>query len=138
MKNHFVLDYIDETDFVVLAINSHVKAYMLCWNINNQLHLNFEKLNDHKVSDDLWFARYESNVDDVKYNLIANWSKKGYLVPNQKSINYFLVIDNGNWEQEKVKFMSSLRGVSDVLLVFEYPINSSKYIDRFIFNDKKN
>ena len=35
-------------------------------------------------------------------------------------------------------FMIKLRSVPDVLLAFEIDIENLKYIDRFIFNDKKN
>ena len=44
MKTHFTLDYVEEIDFSVLAINSHAKGYKLCWNINKELQLNFEKV----------------------------------------------------------------------------------------------
>ena len=35
------LDYLEEVDFVVLAINSHTKGYKLCWEINNISRLRF-------------------------------------------------------------------------------------------------
>ena len=44
MKTHFTLEQVDEIDFSVLAINSHAKGYKLCWNINKELQLNFEKI----------------------------------------------------------------------------------------------
>ena len=56
----------------------------------------------------------------------------------KKSINYFLVVKNDYWEQEKLDFMSKLRNIPDVLLAFEIDIANLKYIDRFIFNDKEN
>ena len=139
MKTRFTLEYAEEFDFAVLAINSHIKAYKLCWNINSSIQLNFEKINDHNIKKDMWFSRYTYISDDgIEYDLLANRSKKGYLVPNQKSINYFLVVKNDYWEQEKPDFMSKLRNIPDVLLAFEIDIANLKYIDRFIFNDKEN
>jgi hypothetical protein len=139
MKTRFTLEYAEEFDFAVLAINSHIKAYKLCWNINSSMQLNFEKINDHNIKKDMWFSRYTYISDDgIEYDLLANRSKKGYLVPNQKSINYFLVVKNDYWEQEKPDFMSKLRNIPDVLLAFEIDIANLKYIDRFIFNDKEN
>ena len=139
MKTRFTLECAEEFDFAVLAINSHIKAYKLCWNINSSMQLNFEKKNDHNIKNDLWFSRYTYISDDgIEYDLLANRSKKGYLVPNQKSINYFLVVKNDYWEQEKLDFMSKLRNIPDVLLAFEIDIANLKYIDRFIFNDKEN
>ena len=42
MKMHYTLECDQEYEFIVLAINSHSKAYKLCWNLNNTLLLNFE------------------------------------------------------------------------------------------------
>ena len=139
MKTRFTLECAEEFDFAVLAINSHIKSYKLCWNINSSMQLNFEKKNDHNIKKDMWFSRYNYISDEgIEYDLLANRSKKGYLVPNLKSINYFLVVKNDYWEQEKPDFMSKLRNIPDVLLAFEIDIANLKYIDRFIFNDKEN
>ena len=139
MKTRFILECAEEFDFAVLAINSHIKAYKLCWNINSSMQLNFEKKKDHNIKSDLWFSRYAYISDDgVEYDLLTNRSKKGYLVPNQKSINYFLVVKNDYWDQEKTGFMNKLRNIPDVLLAFEIEIANLKNIDRFIFNDKEN
>ena len=139
MKTRFTLECAEEFDFAVLAINSHIKAYKLCWNLNSSMQLNFEKKDDHNIKEDLWFSRYTYISDDgIEYDLLSNRSKKGYLVPNQKSINYFLVVKNDYWEQDKPEFMSKLRNIPDVLLAFEMDIANFKHIDRFIFNDKEN
>jgi len=138
MKTRFILECTKEVDFAVLAINSHIKAYKLCWNINKFLQLNFEKKKDHSIKKELWFSRYTYICDDdVKYTLLANRSKKGYLIPDQKSVNFFLLIKNEYWQQEKIEFISRIRDVKDILLVFELDTNLIKHIDRFIFNDKK-
>ena len=139
MKTRFTLECVEEFDFAVLAINSHIKAYKLCWNINNLMKLNFEKKNDHNIKEDLWFSRYTYISDDgIEYDLLANRSKKGYLVPSQKSINFFLIVKNDYWNQDKAEFMIKLRNIADILLVFEIDTANLKHIDRFIFNDKEN
>ena len=139
MKTRFKLDCAEEIDFALLAINSHIKGYKLCWKINSSMQLNLEKKNDHNIKGDLWFSRYNYISDEgVEYDILANRSKKGYLVPNQKSINYFLIVKNDYWDQDKVDFMTKLRNIADVLLVFEIDTVNLKQIDRFIFNDKEN
>ena len=138
MKTRFTLDSVKELDFSVLAINSHTKAYKLCWNLNKYLQLNFEKKKDHRIKEELWFARYMYVCDDdVEYTLLANHSKKGCLIPSQKSVNFFLLIKNDYWQQEKTEFISKLREIEDILLVFEADTSAIKQIDRFFFNDKK-
>ena len=139
MKTRFTLKCAEELDFAVLAINSHIKAYKLCWNMNKSLQLDFEKKKDHNIKEELRFARYMYVCDDdVEYTLLANHSKKGHLIPSQKSVNFFLLIKNDNWQYEKTEFISRLRQVKDILLVFEVETNLIKQADRFIFNDKKN
>ena len=133
MKTQFILDCPNETDFTLLAINSHSKGYKLCWNINNTLKANFEKQEDHNVQDELWFARYTYICDEgVEYNLLSNRSKQGYLIPNQKSVNYFLIIENDCWKKDKQEFISNLSRIKDILLVFELDTTLIKEIDRFI------
>ena len=139
MKTRFTLECTEEIGFAVLAINSHIKGYKLCWNINNSMQLNFEKKDDHNIKEELWFARYSYICDDgVEYNLLANRSKKGYLIPSQKSVNYFLIVKNDYWKNEKIEFIGRLKSINDILLVFELDTTLIKYIDRFILNDKKN
>ena len=139
MKTRLTLDCSGELDFAVLAINSHIKAHKLCWSFNKFLQLNFEKKKDHNIKEELWFARYTCvSDDDVEYTLLANRSKNGHLIPSEKSVNFFLLIKNDYWQQEKIEFISKLKELKDVLLVFEVDTNLIKQIDRFIFNDKKN
>ena len=47
------------------------------------------------------------------------------------------MIKNDYWIEEKTEFISKLRNINDVLLVFELDTTLIKYIDRFIFNDDK-
>ena len=139
MVTRFTLDCPQEIDFTVLAINSHIKGYKLCWNLNDRLKLAFEKKKDHNIKNELWFARYMYICDEgVEYNLLANRSKQGYLIPSQKSVNYFLVIKNNYWTQDKKEFITKLSVTKDVLLVFELNTTLIKNVDRFILHDKKN
>ena len=139
MKKRFALECSGGIDFAVLAINSHIKAYKLCWNINKYLQLNFEKKEDHSIKEGLWFSRYiYACNDNIEYSLLVNRSKNGYLIPSQKSVNFFLLIKNDYWQQEKKEFINKLREIKDILLVFELDTTLIKDIDRFIFNDKKN
>ena len=139
MKTHYTLECDQEYEFVVLAINSHSKAYKLCWNLNNTLSLNFEMTDEHSISDELLFTRYKTKTENgSQINLLSNRTKKGYLIPSQKSVNYFLVIKDECWCDTKESFLSKLRAINDILLVFELDLEKTKNSDRFIIHDKKN
>ena len=139
MKTYYTLDCEQEYEFITLAINSHSKGYKLCWNLNKSFGLNFEMTDNHKVTEELIFTRYEAiNEEGTKFNLLPNRSKKGYLIPSQKSVNYCLLISNNNRDNIKDEILSKLRAINDILLVFELDLKKIKNRDRFIIYDKKN
>ncbi|MAO33232.1 MAG: hypothetical protein CMD03_00560 [Flavobacteriales bacterium] len=134
MKKSYILECSYDYPFIVLAINSHSKPYKLCWALNKYFGLNFEKTKSHEIKDGLKFTRYKSKKkDNTHLNLLVNQSKKGYLMPSKKSVNYFLIINKKNWKNKKHEFLSKLKKINDILLVFELEedINSN----RFIIND---
>ena len=136
MKLHYKLDCSHDYEFVVLAINSHIKGYKLCWNMNNQLGFNFEMTDAHIISEDLEFIRYSMrNERNAKLDILSNRSKKGFLIPSQKSVNYFLVIKDDNWSEIKESFLSKLRAINEILLVFELDLEKIKNSNRFIIHD---
>ena len=138
MKKHYILECNHEYSFVVLAINSHNKAYNLCWKLNQNLGLNFEIADDHTIKKDFCFTRYESKTSNSTIQMLVNRSKKGYMITSKKSINFFLIINKENWLIEKHDFLSGLRAINDILLVFELDLEKEKNSDRFIIYDKKN
>ncbi len=135
------LDYLEEVDFFVLAINSHIKGYRLCWELNNKLKLNFIKNKYHNPEEQikLEFSRFTSeNTElEIQYDLISNYSKRGCLLPKFKNIDYFLKIQNPFWKKEKKDFIEKVRQISEILLIFEFDLNSINSLNPFIFNDKK-
>ena len=136
------LEYLDEVDFIVLAINSHAKGYKLCWKMNNRLKLNFIKNKYHKPEETtgVEFSRFTFEVKDLDahYDLISNYSKGGYLLPKFKNVDYFLKIQNPFWEKEKEEFIGKLSKIPEILLIFEFDLDKINSLSPFIFHDKKN
>ena len=139
MKKRHTLECNYDYNIVVLAVNSHSKAHKLCWVLNKAFELNFEITDPHKVNNNLEFTRYKSkNTDGAEVNLLLNRSKKGYIIPSKKSINYFLIIKKDRTLIKKDAFLSKLRKINDILLVFEIDLDKEKNSERFIIHDKKN
>ena len=139
MKTLYTLECKQEYEFIVLAINSHSKPYTLCWSLNQTPYLNFEKSNYHKIDNKMFFSRYKSEDEEGNvFNLVSNWSTKGYMIPHKRSINYFLIISLDFWKTKKEVFLDRLREIKNILLVFEIDLNKEKYSDRFVIYDKKN
>ena len=133
MKKYHILDCPQDYDFEVFAINSHSKSYKLCWFLNNFLELKLEITNAHRISEGLFFTRYKyANKEGGVFNLLVNRSKKGYLIPSQKSVNYFLVITKEKCRIKKQELLQKLKKINDILLVFEIDLKKEQNSDRFI------
>ena len=136
MKKQYILNEPQDFEFIALAINSHSKSYSLCWSLNKELGLNFEKKKDHCVANKMFFSRYSSFVSDGEtYQLLSNRSKEGYLISSLKKIDYFLIISKTKWHKTKKELLKKLNNISNILLVFELELNKTLHANRLIIND---
>tara|TARA_B100001250_G_scaffold378657_1_gene368667 strand:- start:5948 stop:6367 length:420 start_codon:yes stop_codon:yes gene_type:complete len=139
VKKYHKLNCKEEYDFISLAINSHIKAYKLCWWLNKTMGLSFELTNNHVTPEGDAFVRYKSKKsEEPEVNLLLNRSKKGYILPSQKKTNYFLIINKEGWKKIKQEFLTRLRTINDILLVFEIDIKKEKNSERLVIYDKEN
>ena len=136
MKKQYVLNEPQGFDFIALAINSHSKGYSLCWSLNKELGLNFEKKKDHCVANKMFFSKYSSFLSEGEtYQLLSNRSKEGYLISSLKQIDYFLIIGKTMWNKIKKEFLKKLNNMNNILLVFELELNKILHANRLIIND---
>ena len=124
-----------ELDFLILGINSHIKLYKLCWEINKKLHTSFVKNKNHTISGNQEFERfsYTNKNSEITYNIISNVSNTGHLDPNNKSVNYFMIVQGEIYNTQKT--IERLSQIEDILLVFELNLSKIKTITPFIIND---
>lgn len=124
-----------ELDFLILGINSHIKLYKLCWEINKKLHTSFVKNKNHTINNNQEFERfsYTNKNSETTYNIISNVSTTGHLEPNNKSINYFMIVQGEIYNTQKT--IERLNQIEDILLVFELNLSKIKTITPFIIND---
>ena len=124
-----------ELDFLILGINSHIKLYKLCWEINKKLHTSFVKNKNHIINNNQEFDRfsYTNKNSEITYNIISNVSTTGYLEPNNKSVNYFMIVQGEIYNTQKT--IERLNQIEDILLVFELNLSKIKTITPFILND---
>ena len=134
------IDNIEKADFSVLAINSHIKSYILCWQINNKLKTYFIKVENHSPQNNTnqTFERftYKDIKNESQYDIISNLSSEGYLLNTHKNVNYFLKIQNKLWIGEKKSFIKKLNEIPDILLIFELNLEKINSLTPFILNDK--
>jgi hypothetical protein len=88
-----------DLDFVLIAVTAAVKDYVLCHRINNNLSFEFERIEDHEVyhnidEDPIAFSRYYYFVEqgEIEYYLVNNRNPEGFLVPEMKKVDFFIII----------------------------------------------
>jgi hypothetical protein len=134
MKSIYFLEETNELEFDVLAINSHAKGYNLCWHINSALKRAFKR-KDISLPDNEVFAGFTERKEGVEYTIIANKSKKGYLLSKQNRIDFFVKIEPRLSAEKKQEFIEKLNKISKILLIFELDLKKENEAHRFIFYD---
>ena len=127
----------EDINLFVFGINSHVKLYKLCWQINKKLNMNFVKTKNHinpenKNQNFERFVFHDKN-SDYQYNIVSNTSKEGWLCLNNKNTNYFLIIEGSSVDLKETT--ENLRSINDVLLAFHLNLSKIDSITPFIIND---
>ena len=124
-----------ELDFLILGINSHIKLYKLCWEINKELHTDFVKNKNHTINNNQEFERfsYTDKNSETRYNILSNTSNTGHLEAKNKSVNYFMTVQGEVYNTQKI--IERLNQIEDILLVFELNLSKIKSVSPFIIND---
>ena len=135
MKRVHIIDEEIKLDMTVLAVNSHVKGYNLCWHINKKLCTNFIKTEIFIGENKEGFFAFEVEHENKKITLVNNKSKKGVLMPEKKNIDFFIIVEPEIKNAAKEEFISKLREISKILLIFEVDLEKEQEAHRFIIND---
>ena len=135
MKTVHFLDQKPDFDFDVFAINSHSKAYVLCWHINNDINACFKKRNGIFFSEKEVYSQFKCSHEGFEMSIIQNKSKWGFLMPEQNKIDFFLKVTPKISSHKKEDFMQKLNKISKILLIFELNLQKELEAHRFIFND---
>ena len=133
-KVHIIEDEI-KLDMTVLAVNSHAKGYNLCWHINKKLCTNFIKTEIFIEESKESFPAFEVEHETKKITLVYNRSKKGVLIPEKKNVDFFIIVEPEIKNTAKEEFISKLREISKILLIFEVDLEKEQEAHRFIIND---
>ena len=135
MKTVHIIDDEIKLDMTVLAVNSHVKGYNLCWHINKKLCINFIKKEIFIAENKETLSAFEVEYENKKITLVNNRSKKGVLVPEKKNVDFFIIVEPEILNAAKEEFISKLREISKILLIFEVDLEKEQDAHRFIIND---
>jgi hypothetical protein len=110
-----------DLDFVLIAITSSLKDYMLCHKINTNLDFNFEKIEDHEVyfnvdDEPLAFSKYYFFVEqgEIEYYLVNNRNGEGFLIPEMNKVDFFLIIHQYIDKEDLNYILNGLNKLPDI------------------------
>jgi len=135
-----VLNVEYDFDFFLLGISCHEKDYRLSWALNNSLHIELAKENDLQIdakknSKPLMHSifTFDNEQEYRQYYLISNRGSNGFLVPEQKQADYFLLIKGSLMTEDKPSIIKRVKETSMVLTAFEIDPNQLKSKENLLF-----
>jgi hypothetical protein len=130
-----------DKDFTLIGIASHQRDYRLIWSINEKMQLKLVKMDDLKIFQDkknesntFSFYYYDDPHTYKTYFFISNMGANGFLFPEHKQTNFFLLIKGNVTVELKEELIQSLFSNPYILNVHSIPLSSIKNIDNF-FSD---
>ncbi|MBL4668671.1 MAG: IPExxxVDY family protein [Flavobacteriales bacterium] len=132
------LSFEEDYDFTLIGISCHTKDYRLCWELNRSLHIDLIRITDleiNKKNTTSSFSFYEF-IDDTNYldfYLISNLCNSGYLVSEQKKVDFFLMIKGNTDEYQTKDFIDKINSLSLVLTSFKINPESLKSKQNLLF-----
>jgi len=138
-KTVLKLDEEDQFDFILIGIVCQHKDYRLCHELNAAFKTELVRENDleifngrrmEKVS--FSFYCYKTEEED-RYYLISNKSKLGFLIPEQKQIDYFLLVRENVKRLDEQDLMNQLKDLKVVLGTFKFDPKKLKSRDNLLF-----
>lgn len=129
----------DKFDFLLFGIACQLKDYRLCREVNLKLDLklirqeDFDIYNNKRMEEQGFaFFKFDSKEED-QFCLVSNRGNKGFLIPEQKQIDYFLMIREGRTSMEDSNILSSLKEISIVLGAYKFDPLKLKSRDNLLF-----
>lgn len=126
-------------DFILLSITSQLRDYRLCYYLNKELGFDFNKIEDLEISykdqQPKYYSRYLYHIEDITpmYYLISNKSADGYLIPELKGSDFFIIIKDFIDDEDLNLFVQTVKSIRDVLAIVELDPSKLKSKENLIF-----
>ena len=139
-KTILKFDTEEEFDFLLIGIVCQHKDYRLCHELNQKLELKLIREKDYEVSISrrmnpamFSFFKYENSEQDLFY-VFENKGKHAILIPEQKQIDYFLMVKECFKRQNISELLSAVKQIPVVLGAYAIDARTLKSRDYFLLN----
>lgn len=139
-KNRLHVEY--NFDFLLLAINSNIKAYKLAWSINKDLSLALTKEENIEIGfkgdKSLSIQNFMDKNDFRTIRLLKNRADGNddsiaYLLPELKNFDYFITLENESNTLDENIFIRGLKEIPFVQFTTKIDLQTLKSKDNLIF-----
>jgi hypothetical protein len=134
----------DHLDFEVTGIICAYKDFRLCFEINQALHLNLRRSEDLELRLERkhstgWFSLFQHiSRDEEEFYLLANKGNHTWFVPEQKHIDYYLIIRNRSPFTDPEDIVKKLNEISLISSVISIELSELKSADNFLYIEPDN
>lgn len=138
--NRKFLKFEIDLDFVLIAVTTSLKDYRICYLINKCLNFNFVKSPDLSVDiyqqgPPVYFSFYEYSWEnsETDFYFIGNKGSDGYLIPEMKKADYFLMIKNYIDDADLEKLISDLNHIPEIVAAVKIDPKKIKSRENLLF-----
>ncbi|MFO7656808.1 MAG: IPExxxVDY family protein [Bacteroidales bacterium] len=124
----------------VAGISSHENDYRLSWAINNSLGFNLSKsdnlsLKNSKTGEIQQFSVFVFTDEDesCRYHLVSNRCDDGFLIPEYKNVDFFLLATGEIASYEFDLFIANLKQIEIITLAFAVSDLGTKSLEKLHF-----
>lgn len=109
-----------DLNFILIAITTPLKGYKLCFLINKYLELGFERTEfdysfQYLNQNTRYFSQFfYKNPNENDFFLIANKGNQGYLIPELKEIDYFMLLKNFFDDEDLQFIIKGLKSIPEI------------------------
>lgn len=153
MSKVYSLGYEFEHDYLLLGINSALEDYKLAYLLNNNLQLQLKRqTTDLDIKEKncafIWYEYYcdksfttwsllankhiFTSETQGQVNLFAEESKTAYLIPEKKTVDYFLKI-NGADDENSANLYQKIKKINGVIALYNINPETLRSKDYLIF-----
>lgn len=124
----------------MIAITTSLKDYRICYHINKCLNFNFTRVDDLKLDsgnygNEMLFSFYNYSWENTEtdFYFIGNKGTEGYLVPEMREADYFLMIKNYIDDEDLENIISCLNKIPEIVAAVKIDPKKIKSRENLLF-----